>query len=109
MPFGWIFALMALTTYRATRLIVKDNFPLFLWIRTKLAGDEEDGIEPASWSPWWLQYLVTCYWCTSVWVAGAMTLAVALTIGLPYPLLVWGGLCALAPLLSHLEEFWTRK
>lgn len=108
MPFGWLFALMALTTYRITRLLVVDNFPPILWARTKLTGEEDEGVPAASWVPWWLSYLAGCYWCMSVWVAGVMTLAVALTVGLPYPLLVWGGLAALAPWLSHLEDFLTR-
>lgn len=109
MPFGWIFVLMTLATYRITRLLVVDNFPPILWVREKLTGDEDEGIEPATWVPWWLQYLAGCYWCMSVWVSGFTTLAVTLTLDLPYPLLVWGGVAALAPWLSHLEDYLTRK
>lgn len=100
--------LMTLTSYRVTRLLVVDNFPPILWLRTKLTGDDETGERPASWVPWWLEYLVGCYWCVSVWVSGAVTLAVTLAGDLPQPLLVWGGCAAVAPWLSHLEDYLKR-
>lgn len=74
-----------------------------------LTGDDETGERPASWVPWWLEYLAGCYWCVSVWVSGAVTLVVSLTSDLPYPLLVWGGAAAVAPWLSHIEEYLTRS
>jgi len=47
-----------------------------------------------SWSPYWLAELLSCTWCASGWVSGAVTAAVALTVGLPSPWLVgpavWG-------------------
>jgi hypothetical protein len=107
--YGWIFALLVLTAYRVTRLLVVDNFPPVRWLRTTLTGDDEIGTRAASWVPWWLEYLAGCYWCVSVWVSGLLTLAVALTSGLPYPLLTWGGVAALAPLVSHVEEYLTRS
>lgn len=100
---------MTLASYRITRLLVVDNFPPILWFREKLIGDEAEGVKPATWVPWWLQYLAGCYWCMSVWVSGFTTLAVTLASDLPYPLLVWGGSAALAPLLSHLEDYLTRE
>jgi hypothetical protein len=102
------FALLALVTYRVTRLLVVDNFPPILWVRDRLAGDEDDGVEPAEWVPDWLSYLAGCYWCMSVWVSGAVTLAVALTAEVSYPLLVWGGVAAVAPLIQHVEKYLTR-
>lgn len=109
MTFGWLFALMALTTYRATRLLVEDRFPPIYAVRVRLTGDEDEGLRPASWVPWWLEYLAGCYWCMSVWVSGIVTLVVTLASDLPYPLLVWGGCAAVAPWLSHLEEYLTRR
>lgn len=108
MGFGWTLVLMTLATYRVTRLLVVDNFPPVLYVRQLLTGDDELGRPPAAWVPWWLQYLAGCYWCVSVWVSGLVTLAVTLASDLSYPLLVWGGVAALAPWLSHLEEYLTR-
>jgi hypothetical protein len=107
--FAWTFTLLALTTYRVTRLLVVDNFPPLLWLRTRLTGDDETGERPAPWVPWWLEYLAGCYWCVSVWISGLLTLVVTLSSDLPYPLLVWGGVAALAPWLSHIEEYLTRR
>jgi hypothetical protein len=104
-----MFILMTLTAYRVTRLLVQDNFPPIRWARERLTGDEETGQIPASWVPFWLEYLAGCYWCMSVWVTGLMTLAVALTVEVPYPLLIWGGMAALVPWISHLEEYLTRR
>lgn len=109
MSFSWTFALLVLTSYRVTRLLVVDNFPPIRWLRTRLTGDDEVNELPATWVPWWLEYLAGCYWCVSVWVSGVVTLVVTLTSDLPYPLLTWGGVAALAPWLSHLEEYLTRS
>lgn len=130
-----VIALMALTVYRATRLITKDTFPPVLWLRDTLAGgwrpltlaeheayrrasatrqallqtdwsyDPEDDkhvryVMRRSWSPPWLAELFTCPWCASGWIAGALTLAVDLTYGVPVPWLVgpavWGAGALLA-------------
>lgn len=56
----------ALATYRGTRLIVEDQIsePLRekIW---KTHNPEDDH----------LGYLITCPYCTSIWVAGAITVA----------------------------------
>lgn len=100
---------MALTSYRLTRLLVIDKFPPILWLREKLTGNDEYHVEPASWVPFWLEYLAGCYWCVGVWVSGGVTLVTALTTDLPYPLLVWGACAAVAPWLSHVEEYLKRE
>jgi hypothetical protein len=54
----------------------------------------------SSWSPYWLAELVSCPWCASGWIAGAVTLATDLSVGLPDPWLVgpavWGAASLLA-------------
>jgi hypothetical protein len=42
-------------------------------------------------------------------VSGLLTLVVTLASDVPYPLLVWGGVAAATPWLSHLEEYLTRS
>jgi len=125
-----LLVLMALTTYRAARIVTKDDFPPVLWVRDRLAGgwrpltepewallrrtagDGEpfvhqavDGVENryvnrADWSPHWLAELVSCPWCCSGWLAGALTAAVALTTGIPDPWLVAPAVWAAAALLA---------
>lgn len=62
-PFGPIFqfVLVVLVTYRVTRLIAADAFPLIAipreWVLRKLGDDH------------WFSYLITCMWCASMYVA----------------------------------------
>ena len=53
-----------------------------------------------SWSPYWLAELVSCAWCASGWVSGAVTAATDLTVGVPAPwavgFAVWGASALLA-------------
>lgn len=108
---GLIILLMVFASYRSARLLVHDAFPPVAWLRDKFT-------EPYTWSvgdprrntrvPYWLAYLWTCMWCMTVWTSGAITVLTWLTIDLPAPLLVWGGVAAGAALLSHLEDFFTR-
>lgn len=54
----------------------------------------------APWSPYWLAELVSCAWCASGWVSGAVTAATDLTVGVPAPwavgFAVWGASALLA-------------
>jgi hypothetical protein len=88
--------LLALVTYRITRLVVRDDFPPIRWARGRVQtlGSEA------------LADLVTCAWCASFWVAGAVVLGVeAFLANLPaHPLLIWGGLWAVAPWPILLED-----
>lgn len=119
--------LMSLTAYRITRLIVKDTFPPVLWIRDRLAGgwrpltakeraapvavpwrnqtEEHDGVMERyvvrwRWVPHWLAELLSCPWCASAYVSGALILAMDLTTGVPWPWLmgvaVWAGASVMA-------------
>lgn len=49
---------------------------------------------PVTWAPHWLGELITCPWCASGWIAGALILATDITVGLPVPwltgLAAWG-------------------
>lgn len=67
----------ALATYRGTRLIVEDQVaePLREWI-WKDHPPHENG----------LGYLVTCPFCTSVWVGGAIAIAKLAAPSLSKPL-----------------------
>lgn len=118
---------MALASYRLTRLVVADTFPPVLWLRDRLVGgwrpltDAEqaadwdpgqlefiDGtahryVHRAAWSPYWLAELLSCPWCASGWIALAVTGGTWAAVGLPVPLLVWPAVWGVAALLAAQE------
>lgn len=51
-------------------------------------------------SPQWLADLWSCAWCASGWVSLALTAAVAFTVGVPVPLLVWPAVWGAGALLA---------
>jgi hypothetical protein len=129
-PTWLLIACMALANYRASRLITKDDFPPILWLRDRLAGgwrpltpkelsaptavdwrpqtQEIDGVmnryvARKAWSPYWLAELVSCPWCVSGWLAAVLTAAVAFTVGVPAPVLVWGAVWGASALLASRE------
>jgi hypothetical protein len=112
-----LWALLSACSYRLTRLIIRDTFPPVLWLRDRLAGgwrkmtDAEwrtvrdpknptpfqirdvDGtgnrwVDRASWSPDWLAELITCPWCASAYVSGALTGITDCVIGIQWPWLM---------------------
>lgn len=128
----YVFALLCLAAYRGTRLIVKDTFPPVLWMRDRLVGGwrpltEEERrhvarpdhkpellltvqngkqlrwVERRAWSPDWLAELLSCPWCASAYVSGALVAATDLTYGLPVPWLVGPAVWAVASLLASRE------
>lgn len=57
----------------------------------------------AAWSPHWLGELITCPWCASAYVSGALVLVTDLAYGLPVPWLVGPAVWAGAALLASKE------
>lgn len=118
---AWLLVVLTcLATYRVTRLLVVDKITegprttLYTWLCTRhMSRDTPDymrervallsniahGVtkEPL------LAYLITCVWCSSVWVGGLIVLAVGLTTDLPYPLLVWPVASAVTGFLASKE------
>jgi hypothetical protein len=70
---------------------------------TLIDGRMNRYVRRKSWSPHWLGELVSCPWCVSGWTAVALTAAVALTVGVPAPLLVWGAVWGASALLASRE------
>lgn len=87
--------LVALTSYRITRLLARDEFPPIKLGRTRIA--ERFGAES------WQAYLSTCTWCTGVWVSGAVTAATWATVGVALPPLTWGAAAATTGWLASKE------
>jgi Protein of unknown function (DUF1360) len=87
------------TVFRATRFLTRDQLPLVAWPREQLIGywypdfadDEWRRVHPVH-RPHWgvigksLAYLITCDWCTSVYVAAATVAGISRwTDWLPHP------------------------
>lgn len=75
--------LVVFAVYRITRLLTADSFPPLQSAREAI----QHRYGPESWQA----YLSECPWCVSVWIGGAVVLAVDLLVsgGLVAPLLVW--------------------
>lgn len=65
------------------------------WDQVTVDGKRTRHLVRASWSPYWLAELVSCGWCASGWVSGALTAATDVAVGVPDPWLagpaVWAG------------------
>ncbi len=90
MDWTWLVLLvfLGLATFRLTRLIVADDFPLVAVPRRWVVGDPEGIWDPdrQQWLPenkhqgrWyhWFGELISCPWCASGWVSLALVCAVA--------------------------------
>lgn len=60
-------------------------------------------VHRASWSPAWLAELITCPWCASAYISGALTAVTDVTYGLPVPYLVGPAVWAVAAVLASRE------
>jgi hypothetical protein len=112
-PPHWVtLLLIALATYRLTRFITRDAFPLVAiprdWIQRKWDPFDDAGWEnyalysgedrrllvqglrskgiprPTQWRRS-IAYLVTCAWCVSIWVSAGVVALVALLMGATLP------------------------
>lgn len=98
-----LLTLLALTTYRITRLIIRDTFPPVRHVRNAIVGEDE--LKLLGTRLEWLGDLLTCHWCASVWVAGGLILVTQLVTGdVPYPLLAWPATASVAAWLLHRED-----
>ncbi|MBS4193667.1 DUF1360 domain-containing protein [Lederbergia citri] len=81
MDISWIkFVLMSLAIFRVTRLIVFDKITAFIrapflmeYEETNLLGEKETYLVPREKGlRGWIGKLISCYWCTGIWVATAV-------------------------------------
>lgn len=73
----FLLIVISLVTYRVTRLIAADAFPLIArpreWIIGKLGEDH------------WFSYLITCMWCASMYVAAGTVVIFDRYTSVPWP------------------------
>jgi hypothetical protein len=87
--------LIALTSWRITRLLVQDQFPPIAVQRARVAARWGDNS--------WQAYLSQCPWCAGVYVSASVTAWTWAIVGLRVPLLVWGAAAAVTGLLSSID------
>lgn len=91
----WLLLLvLALGTYRVTRLLVKDDFPP---VRIPREWIKRHG-------PEWAAELATCPWCVSGWVSMAAVAAAAHYGSVPLPVLCWPAVWGVAAWIAHHER-----
>lgn len=97
---SWLYVvLVCAATHRATRLITRDDFPPILWLRSFV-------VELSTARHHWLADLITCPWCTGVWLGAGITWLTDATVrgGLPAPVLVWATAAATAGWLGKADD-----
>jgi hypothetical protein len=91
-----LFVLLALTAFRITRLITRDEFPPVAVARERVAGRYGDES--------WQAYLARCPWCVGVYVSAGCTFLTWLAVGgLPLPLLWWGATAAVVGMTAKAD------
>ncbi|MDQ6422900.1 DUF1360 domain-containing protein [Paenibacillus sp. LHD-117] len=93
---SWLhFVILVLAAFRLTRLIVFDQITSFIrkpfmsiTVEHKEDGSMVERIElPASGIRSWIGYLLSCYWCSGIWVS-LLVVALYWLVPQSYPLLV---------------------
>lgn len=91
--------LVCATTYRATRLVVRDQIPVIAVPRDWLVRRLEN-----TWASS-LAYLLECEWCMSVWIGAGVVAATTHYTSLRWPWLVWAAASAFTGLVaSRLDD-----
>lgn len=97
----FLFIMLALSTWRFTHLIVEDSIPFAAkpreWIEQRYEGGN-------------LAYLVSCTWCSSVWVAAAHVAAADafLRVNVPMPVVAAAALSVLAAFGEEVVDWLAR-
>lgn len=117
MPEWLVFTLLALASYRVTRLVTLDKITesVFERLRDQLeyrwvskhtrpgSPEEFHAIESETYNSK-LAYLLSCAWCLGFWVSGAGTVLVSLAYGLDYPILVWLASSTVVGLIGRIDS-----
>lgn len=103
--------LLAVATWRLTRLLVRDEFPptraLREWVIRTFAEVQPDGTLTPS-KQWGapghaLAYLWTCTWCMSIWVGAGVVALADWHLSVPTPWLLVAASSALSGVLNMLD------
>lgn len=109
-----VYALIALVTFRVTRLVIEDTFPPLgvprEWLINWWAPTDSWMIYHPDARPHWgalgrsLRYLFTCPWCMSVWVGAGVVYVFTLYVSVPLPVAAWIVSSAATGLIASVED-----
>lgn len=105
---AWLFVLLALASYRVTRIVTTDKItePIFERIRWGLERRwyaKHDGGSDTHFNSK-LAFMLSCPWCLGFWVSGAGTLLVSLAYGLDYPIFTWFAVSTIVGFLGRFDS-----
>lgn len=106
MSVGLELFVLALATFRITRLVTRDDFPPIFHVRRwiQLARPRVTR-RPAEGPPytdfWWLGELVSCPWCASAYVSAGLVGATWWLHGMPLPVICWLAVWGAGAALAH--------
>lgn len=93
---------LALATFRLTRLVTTDDFPPIYWVRTRVQNARPMVAVPETneLRYWWLGELIGCPWCASAYVSGGLVAATWWLHGLPLPVFCWLAVWAVGAVIA---------
>jgi hypothetical protein len=106
-----LLAVLALATFRLTRLVTRDDFPPVFWARTRIQRARPlvtvvptvtDGTPQFRY--WWLGELVSCHWCASAYVSAGLVGVTWLLHGLPLPVFSWLAVWGAGAFVANLAD-----
>ena len=108
------FTILALASFRLTRLIVFDKITEFLRdpFFDEIEEENEDGTMEVYYLPKetpikkFIGELLSCYWCTGVWVSAAMVIGYLLLPVVFVPIILVLAVAGLAAILESIVQLW---
>lgn len=108
------FTILALASFRLTRLIVFDKITEFLRdpFFDEIEEVNEDGTKEVYYLPKgtpikkFIGELLSCYWCTGVWVSAAMVIGYLLLPVVFVPIILVFAVAGLAAILESIVQLW---
>lgn len=108
------FIIVALASFRLTRLIVFDKITEFLRAPffDEIEEENEEGIMEVYYLPKqtpikkFIGELLSCYWCTGVWVSTAIVMGYLLLPSVFVPIILVFAVAGLAAMLESLVQLW---
>lgn len=108
------FIILALACFRLTRLIVFDKITEFLRnpFFDEIEEENEDGLKEIYYTPKttpvkkFIGTLLSCYWCTGIWVSAGVTAGYFLLPAYFLPIILVFAIAGLGAIIESLVQLW---